>query len=167
MKTVVLDRVNQDIKYAMWAVPQVPELAILLISYIFSCCFFLNQPSAIAFSESFCEPLYPCVSLWCVQEFSDAILEWQPSLQAWLRSMELILVPRVKGERESMCRAKRLSCPRLRAVWCYQTHHISPLKPLFVCLHNKCLPRYSDKENMKVTFHWWQGSVCNCNHITV
>lgn len=129
--------------------------------------FFFNRPSAIAFSVSFCEPLYPCVSLWCVQEFSDAILEWQPSLQAWLRSMELILVPRVKGERESMCSAKRLSCPRLRAVWCYQTHHISPLKPLFVCLHNKCLPRYSDKENMKVTFHWWQGSVYNCNHITI
>lgn len=31
-----------------------------------------------------------------------------------------------------MCRAKRLSCPRLRAVWCYQTHHISPLD-LYLC----------------------------------
>lgn len=58
----------------MWAVPQVPELVMLLFSYIFSY-ILLNQPSAIAFSVSFCEPLYPCVSLWCVQEFSDAILE--------------------------------------------------------------------------------------------
>lgn len=24
----------------------------------------------------------------------------------------------------------------------YWTHHISPLEPLFVCLHNKCLSRY-------------------------
>lgn len=58
-------------------------------------------------------------------------------------------------EREKACaEPKGLSGPEFGAVWCYQTHHISPLEPLFVCLHNRCLPRYSDKESMKVTFHW-------------
>lgn len=93
-------------------------------------------------SVSVCKPLYPCISLLCFQEFSDAILEWQPALQHWLRLMELILVPRLKGERSHLQCQKDFLVPGLGVVWCYRTHHTSPLEPLFVCLHNRCLLRY-------------------------
>lgn len=94
------------------------------------------------FLFSVCKPLYPCISLPCFQESSDPILEWQLSLQHWLRLMKLILVPRVKGERSPLQSQKGFLVPWFGAAWCCQTHHISPLEPLFVCLHNKCLPRY-------------------------
>lgn len=72
-----------------------PDNVYFLRSFIF-----FNQSREVTFSASFCEPPYPCVSPWCVQEFPEAILEWQPSLQHWPRSMLLILVSRVKGERK-------------------------------------------------------------------
>lgn len=95
METVVLSRVNKIYKIC--------HIGNSLSSRSSKNAYFLYGSSEIAFSGGFCEPLYPCVPLWCVQEFSDAILEWQPSLQPWLRSMELILVSRVKGERERAC----------------------------------------------------------------
>lgn len=58
-----------------------------------------------------------------------------------------------EGREKAQAEPKGLSGRGFGAVR-YQTHHISPLEPLFVCLHNRCLPRYSDKESMKVTFHW-------------
>lgn len=72
----------------------------MLIFYVFSFLFFLNQSSDAAFSVSLCELLCPVFLSGCVQQFPDAILEWQPSLQLRLRSMELILVSRVKGARK-------------------------------------------------------------------
>ena len=46
-------------------------------------------------------------------------------------------------EREVLSGAERAFwCLGSRAAWCYWTHHISPLEPLFVCLHNTCLSRY-------------------------
>lgn len=67
----------------------------------FLCTWFKKHSSEIAFF-GVCKLPYPCVSLLCFQEFSDAILEWQPSLQHWLRLMKLILVPRVDREKSSL-----------------------------------------------------------------
>lgn len=71
----------------------------------FLCTWFKKHSSEIAlFSVCKLHTLVflSCVSLLCFQEFSDAILEWQPSLQHWLRLMKLILVPRVEREKSSL-----------------------------------------------------------------
>lgn len=113
---------------------------------------FKKHSCVLALPVCLCKPLYPSISFLCSQESSDAILEWQRLLQPWLRSAELILVPREEGEKSHPERQEGLLVPGLGAAWCNQTHHISPLEPLFVCLHNTCLPRSQDKESMKVAF---------------
>lgn len=67
----------------------------MLISYTLGL-----KSTPVKLLSSVSKPLYPSISLLCFQESSDAIFEWQYSLQYWLRLTKLILVPGVKGERK-------------------------------------------------------------------